>query len=111
MSAGRSQGGLQAAGGATPPDLVPPPPLGMLPLQQQQQLPAANAQPMQQASDVWVTVYGFWQPDVPLVLQEFGSCGDIVQWGTFGVPQANFLHIQVRACVRACVIACAQYFH
>lgn len=26
--------------------------------------------------------------------QEFGKCGDILQWGAFGQPQANFLHLQ-----------------
>lgn len=57
--------------------------------------------------DVWVTVYGFSQQDVPLILREFGQCGDILQWGTFGVAQANFLHIQVRnPCVlMMCVVS------
>jgi len=27
-------------------------------------------------------------------LQEFGKCGDILQWGAFGQLQANFLHLQ-----------------
>lgn len=47
-----------------------------------------------QYEDVWVTVYGFTQADVPLILREFAKCGDILQWGTFGQPQANYLHIQ-----------------
>ena len=29
-----------------------------------------------------------------LFLQEFGKCGDILQWGAFGQPQANYLHVQ-----------------
>lgn len=35
------------------------------------------------------------QPEVPLILKEFSKCGDILQWGTYGQPQSNFLHIQV----------------
>lgn len=43
----------------------------------------------------WVTVYGFTPDDLPLVLQEFQRCGDILQWGTFGSsPACNFTHIQ-----------------
>jgi nuclear pore complex protein Nup53 len=42
-----------------------------------------------------VTVYGFTPADLPLILQEFQKCGDILQWGTFGSsPQSNFVHIQ-----------------
>ena len=26
--------------------------------------------------------------------QEFSKCGDILQWGAFGQPQANYLHVQ-----------------
>jgi hypothetical protein len=48
-----------------------------------------------QYEDVWVTIFGFTQMDVPLVLREFASCGDILQWGTYGQPQANYLHVQV----------------
>jgi len=35
------------------------------------------------------------QAEVPLILKEFSRCGDILQWGTYGQPQSNFLHIQV----------------
>lgn len=35
------------------------------------------------------------QPQQLLCTQEFGRCGDILQWGTYGVPQSNFIHIQV----------------
>lgn len=53
-------------------------------------------QPSQQQDydDVWVTVYGFSQQDAPLVLQEFHRCGDIINWGNYGQPQANYMHIQ-----------------
>ena len=43
----------------------------------------------------WVTVYGFGQADVPLVLREFGRCGDILRYGTFDDgPQVNWMHIK-----------------
>ena len=29
-----------------------------------------------------------------IITQEFSKCGDVLQWGTFGQPQANFLHLQ-----------------
>lgn len=51
--------------------------------------------PQTQYEDVWVTIYGFSQTDIPLILKEFAKCGDILQWGTFGQPQANFIHVQV----------------
>lgn len=47
-----------------------------------------------QYDDTWVTVYGMVPSDTSLVLQEFQKCGDIMQWGTFGQPEANFLHLQ-----------------
>lgn len=47
-----------------------------------------------QSEDTWVTVYGFMPDDLPLVLKEFQRCGDILQWGTFGSGQTNFIHIQ-----------------
>ncbi|EFJ49707.1 hypothetical protein VOLCADRAFT_59188, partial [Volvox carteri f. nagariensis] len=43
--------------------------------------------------DVWVTVFGFTQQDVPLVLRELHNCGDIISWG-FGEREANFIHVQ-----------------
>jgi nuclear pore complex protein Nup53 len=49
----------------------------------------------QHSEDTWVTVFGFAPDDLPLVLQEFQRCGDILQWGTFGAsPQSNFMHLQ-----------------
>jgi hypothetical protein len=43
----------------------------------------------------WVTVFGFNQASLPLVLEEFQNCGEIVMWGTFGSPPtANFIHIK-----------------
>ncbi|KAG1679270.1 hypothetical protein FOA52_009300 [Chlamydomonas sp. UWO 241] len=47
-----------------------------------------------QYQDVWVTVFGFSQADTSLILKEMGKCGDILQWGTFGSPATNFLHVQ-----------------
>lgn len=47
-----------------------------------------------QYDDVWVTVFGFAQQDVSLVLKEFHRCGDIISWGTFGELHANFIHVQ-----------------
>jgi hypothetical protein len=45
--------------------------------------------------DVWVTAFGFSQASLPLVLEEFQKCGEIVVWGTFGSPPtANFIHIK-----------------
>ncbi|KXZ44661.1 hypothetical protein GPECTOR_64g80 [Gonium pectorale] len=46
--------------------------------------------------DVWVTVFGFAPSDVPLVLREFHSCGDIVSW-SYGEPSANFIHVQYQS--------------
>jgi hypothetical protein len=46
-------------------------------------------------NDVWVTAYGFSPADVSLVLKALASCGDILAWGTYGVPAANFVHVQV----------------
>jgi len=51
-------------------------------------------EPAPQYEDVWVTVFGFSQQEVPVILREFTKCGDILQWGVFGQPQANYLHIQ-----------------
>ncbi|PNH08433.1 Nucleoporin NUP53 [Tetrabaena socialis] len=83
---GRQTPQQQAHGGATP---TPPPPQpstsGGLGFEQQQP----------NYDDVWVTVYGFSQQEVPLVLKEFHRCGDIISWG-FGEPHSNFIHIQAR---------------
>jgi len=58
----------------------------------------------------WVTVFGFGQGDVPLVLREFGKCGDIVQFGTFDDgPRVNWLHINY--VVRMSVSAEAPFDH
>lgn len=53
-----------------------------------------HSQQQQQSEDTWVTVYGFSPDDLPLVLREFQRCGDILQWGTFGATNSNFIHIQ-----------------
>lgn len=44
-----------------------------------------------------MTVYGFSAQDTPLILAEFYKCGEIVNWGTFGQPHANFLHVQYQS--------------
>lgn len=50
--------------------------------------------PREWDNEPWVTVFGFGQSDVPLVLQEFGKCGDILRFGTFeDGPRVNWLHI------------------
>jgi len=42
----------------------------------------------------WVTVYGFHQNDLPLVLKEFSKCGDIVDFGHGNDgPYVNWTHI------------------
>lgn len=42
----------------------------------------------------WVTVYGFNQNDLPLVLKEFSKCGDIVDFGHGNDgPYVNWTHI------------------
>jgi hypothetical protein len=44
--------------------------------------------------DCWVTVYGFHQTDVPLVLKEFSKCGEIVDFGHFtDGPYVNWIHV------------------
>lgn len=37
-----------------------------------------------QYDDTWVTVYGFSQSDVPVILKEFTKCGDVIQVRTAG---------------------------
>ena len=55
---------------------------------------AAAGRALRDYESTWVTVFGFSQGDVPLVLREFGKCGDIVQFGTFeDGPHCNWLHI------------------
>ncbi|KAH7618893.1 hypothetical protein Ndes2526B_g05833 [Nannochloris sp. 'desiccata'] len=55
---------------------------------------AAAGRALREYESTWVTVYGFSQADVPLVLREFGKCGDIVHFGSFeGGPHCNWLHI------------------
>ena len=40
-------------------------------------------------------MFGFSQDEVPLILREFGKCGDIRQFGTFGEGGGvNWIHIQ-----------------
>jgi nuclear pore complex protein Nup53 len=55
---------------------------------------AAAGRALREYESSWVTVFGFAQADVPLVLREFGKCGDIVQFGSFDDgPHCNWLHI------------------
>jgi nuclear pore complex protein Nup53 len=55
---------------------------------------AAAGRALREYESTWVTVFGFSQADVPLVLREFGKCGDIVQFGSFeDGPHCNWLHI------------------
>jgi nuclear pore complex protein Nup53 len=55
---------------------------------------AAAGRALREYESTWVTVFGFPQADVPLVLREFGKCGDIVQFGSFeDGPHCNWLHI------------------
>jgi hypothetical protein len=57
-------------------------------------------------------VFGFAHNDLPLVLREFGKCGDIMQFGTFGdAPQANWIHINYavsprQGCRQGLVLGC-----
>lgn len=63
------------------------------PFQQQRDLARASHQ-LEQYEDTLVTVFGFSQDDVPLILREFGKCGDIKQFGTFGEGSAvNWIHL------------------
>jgi nuclear pore complex protein Nup53 len=55
---------------------------------------AAAARQIAEYDGTWVTVFGFGAPEVPLVLREFGKCGDIAHFGTFGDgPHVNWLHL------------------
>lgn len=63
---------------------------------------AASGRALREYESTWVTVFGFSQGDVPLVLREFGKCGDIVQFGTFeDGPHVNWLHINYAVSKRA----------
>jgi nuclear pore complex protein Nup53 len=80
---------------ATPPGVgtptplqAPPPPLQLL----GGSLPAEQPQPAY--DDDWVTVFGFSEQDLPLVLAEFQQCGDIVTWQQPMQSGANFVHIR-----------------
>ena len=56
---------------------------------------AAAGRTVRDYDSSWITVFGFSQFDVPLVLREFSKCGDIVQFGTFeDGPHVNWLHIR-----------------
>lgn len=70
----------------SPGPLMAQPPLASTGLVFEQQQPAYN--------DVWVTVYGFSAADTPLILEEFHKCGEILNWGSYGQPRANYIHIQ-----------------
>eukprot|EP00193_Tetraselmis_chui_P012495 CAMPEP_0177785450 /NCGR_PEP_ID=MMETSP0491_2-20121128/20327_1 /TAXON_ID=63592 /ORGANISM="Tetraselmis chuii, Strain PLY429" /LENGTH=275 /DNA_ID=CAMNT_0019306457 /DNA_START=279 /DNA_END=1106 /DNA_ORIENTATION=+ len=45
--------------------------------------------------DSWVTVFGFEQVDLPLVLREFQKCGDVVRFDNFAQgTSVNWVHLQ-----------------
>lgn len=49
---------------------------------------------VQDYESTWVTIYGFQQDDLPIVLREFAKCGDIVEFGSFDDgPYVNWVHI------------------
>ena len=49
---------------------------------------------VQDYDSCWVTIYGFHQNDLPLVLKEFSKCGDIVEFGSFDDgPYVNWTHV------------------
>ncbi|KAG2485223.1 hypothetical protein HYH03_016009 [Edaphochlamys debaryana] len=86
-----------AARGATPPGRQTPQQAGLgagpAPPQQSLQQSLGFEQQQPPYEDVWVTIFGFGQADVPLVLSEFHRCGDIISWG-FGEPASNFIHVR-----------------
>lgn len=65
-------------------------------LRQQNVAPMAlGSQPnVQDYDSCWVTIYGFHQSDLPLVLKEFSKCGDIFEFGSFDDgPYVNWTHV------------------
>jgi len=45
--------------------------------------------------DTWVTVFGFDQAELPLVLREFQKCGDVVRFDNFAQGSSvNWIHLQ-----------------
>lgn len=47
--------------------------------------------------DTWVTLFGFPAEDLPAVLREFLTCGDIVTYDTSERgPAGNWVHVQYR---------------
>ncbi|KAK9917004.1 hypothetical protein WJX75_009884 [Coccomyxa subellipsoidea] len=78
-------------------DSLPPPPPSQSMLDAPAGTPAAPAvQPETSAedSDVWVTVFGFQPSQLPLIMQDFAKCGDIVQFGNGREENANWVHIK-----------------
>lgn len=73
---------------------IPPPMQSLTPAAGSHGATVIGYEPAPQYQDVWITVFGFSQHDTPLILREMGKCGDILQWGTFGQPAANYLHMQ-----------------
>lgn len=54
----------------------------------------SNNKKVEDYEHTWVTVYGFHQNDLPLVLKEFSKCGDIVNFGHGNDgPYVNWIHI------------------
>lgn len=49
---------------------------------------------LQEDSDVWVTVFGFQPSQLPLIMQDFAKCGDIVQFGNGREENNNWVHIK-----------------
>jgi nuclear pore complex protein Nup53 len=55
----------------------------------------AAGRALREYESTWVTVFGFSQADVPLVLREFGRCGDVIRYGRFDDgPHVNWMHIK-----------------
>lgn len=46
--------------------------------------------------DTWVTVYGFQPGDAATVLRTFQAMGEVVDFGSYGPAQANWMHIRFR---------------
>lgn len=53
--------------------------------------------------DTWVTLFGFSAEDLPAVLREFLTCGDIVTYDTSERgPAGNWVHVQYRVSLCLC---------
>jgi hypothetical protein len=82
-------------GGGPAPAAPPQPPAPPSPRQQLQREYAAAGRALRDLDGTWVTVFGFAQADVPLVLREFCKCGDVEEFGTYGDgPHVNWMHLR-----------------